>query len=64
MLNLTLRQELRGRRHKGTTIELTNAKNTGAIDIAARDFLAITYPTTDLLEGLRGVGPEKGARWY
>jgi len=60
MLNLNLREEFRGRRHKGTTIELTNAKNTGAIDVAARDFLNITYPTTDVLEALRGVGPGKG----
>jgi hypothetical protein len=35
MLGLTLRQEFRGRRLKGTAIKLANDSNTGATEIAA-----------------------------
>ena len=48
MLGLTLREEFRGKRLKGTAIELSNDSNTGATQIAARRFLDITYPTHDL----------------
>ena len=49
MLGLTLREEFRGRRLKGTAIELANETKIGATQVAAADFLRITYPTTDLL---------------
>ena len=46
MLGLTLREEFRGKRLKGTAIELSNDQNTGATQIAAKQFLEITYPRT------------------
>ena len=60
MLGLTLRNEFRGNRLKGTAIELSNETNTGATQIAAQEFLAITYPTHDLLKGIEAVGPNQG----
>jgi len=60
MLGLTLREEFRGRRLKGTAIELSNDQNTGATQIAAKQFLEITYPTHDLLKGIEAVGPNQG----
>ena len=60
MLGLTLREEFRGKRLKGTAIELSNESNTGATQIAAREFLEITYPTHDLLKGIEAVGPSQG----
>lgn len=60
MLGLTLRKEFTGRRLKGTAIELTNKNNTGAIQMPAANFLAITYPTTDVLKTLEAAGPDQG----
>jgi hypothetical protein len=60
MLGLTLREEFRGKRLKGTAIELSNNTNTGATQIAAQKFLEITYPTHDLLKGIEAVGPNQG----
>ena len=60
MLGLTLRDEFRGKRLKGTAIELSNDTNTGATQIAAQPFLEITYPTHDLLKGIEAVGPGQG----
>lgn len=60
MLGLTLREEFRGKRLKGTAIELSNDSNTGATQIAAKKFLEITYPTHDLLKGIEAVGPHQG----
>jgi ABC-type phosphate/phosphonate transport system ATPase subunit len=60
MLGLTLREEFRGRRLKGTAIELSNETNTGATQIAAQEFLEITYPTHDLLKGIEAVGLNQG----
>ena len=60
MLGLTLREEFRGRRLKGTAIELSNDTNTGATQVAAKEFLEITYPTHDLLKGIEAVGPNQG----
>src|SRR5690606_22719681 len=60
MLGLTLREEFRGKRLKGTAIELSNDANTGATQIAAQEFLEITYPTHDLLKGIEAVGPNQG----
>lgn len=60
MLGLTLREEFRGRRLKGTAIELSNETSTGATQIAAHEFLKITYPTHDLLKGIEAVGPDQG----
>lgn len=60
MLGLTLREEFRGKRLKGTAIELSNDQRTGATQIAAKQFLEITYPTYDLLKGIEAVGPDQG----
>lgn len=60
MLGLTLREEFRGKRLKGTAIELSNDSHTGATQIAAKQFLEITYPTHDLLKGIEAVGPNQG----
>jgi hypothetical protein len=60
MLGLTLRKEFRDGRLKGTTIELSNDQHTGAIQIEARQFLEITYPTYDLLKGIRAIGSDQG----
>ncbi len=60
MLGLELRKEFKGRRLKGTAIELTNEAHTGATQVPAADFLSITYPTHDLLKAIEAIGPEQG----
>ena len=60
MLQLTLRKEFTGRRLKGTAIELANSSNTGATQVAAADFLEITYPSTDALAAIEAVGTGDG----
>src|SRR5689334_24243527 len=60
MPGLKLREEFRGARLKGTAIELSNDQQTGATQIAAKEFLEITYPTHDVLKGIEAVGPNQG----
>ncbi len=60
MLGLTLQEEFRGKRLKGTAIDLSNDTNTGATQIAAKAFLEITYSTHDLPKGIEAVGPKQG----
>jgi len=60
MLGLTLRDEFKGRRLKGTAIELTNKNNTGATQVPADEFLRITYPSADVLKMLEASGPDQG----
>jgi hypothetical protein len=60
MLGLILREEFRGKRLKGTSIELSNDANTGATQVAAKALLEITYPTFDVLKGIEAVGPGQG----
>ncbi len=60
MLGLTLREEFKGRRLKGTAIELTNRNNTGATQVPAEEFLRITYPSTDVLKMIEAAGPDQG----
>ncbi len=55
MLGLELREEFRGKRLKGTQIELPSA-----VAVAAADFLRITYPTGDVLTALEAIGPSQG----
>ena len=55
MLGLELREEFRGKRLKGTQIELPDA-----VKLAAADFLRITYPTGDVLAAVESIGPEAG----
>lgn len=60
MLGLSLRDEFRNKRLKGTAIELTNNSNTGATQIPASDFLRITYPSHDVLKTIEAAGPNQG----
>jgi hypothetical protein len=60
MLGLSLRKEFQGRRLKGTAIELSNDAQTGATQIAASEFLEITYPSLDFLKALEAVSPGQG----
>jgi hypothetical protein len=60
MLGLALREEFRGRRLKGTAIELANESQTGATQVGAPAFLEITYPSLDLLKALEAVSPGQG----
>lgn len=60
MLGLTLREEFKGRRLKGTAIELTNKSNTGATQVSAADFLRITYPSHDVLKTIEAAAPSQG----
>ena len=60
MLQLTLRDEFQGRRLKGTAIELANASRTGATQMAAADFLEITYPSADARAALEAAGSGHG----
>src|SRR5947209_2532416 len=57
MLDLRLRDEFRGKRLKGTTVDFTNTSKTGALDVSASDFLKITYPSFDLLKTVEATGP-------
>src|ERR1700722_18474713 len=57
MLDLRLRDEFRGNRLKGTTVDFTNTSKTGALDVSAADFLKITYPSFDLLKTVEATGP-------
>lgn len=52
MLGLELRQEFRGKRLKGTTVDFKNQSGTGALDVTAAEFLKITYPSHDLLKAI------------
>lgn len=60
MLGLSLREEFKGRRLKGTAIELANSNNTGATQVGAANFLGITYPTADVLAAFEAIGPGRG----
>ena len=57
MLGLKLRPEFAGKILQGTQIDLTNSRKTGATQVPAADFLAITYPTTDLIGMLAAAAP-------
>jgi len=57
MLDLKLREEFRGKKLKGTTIDFTNQSKTGALEVPADEFLKITYPSFDLLKTIEATGP-------
>jgi hypothetical protein len=57
MLGLQLREEFRGKKLKGTTVDFKNQSGTGALDVSAREFLKITYPSYDLLKAIEAIGP-------
>ncbi|QDS97680.1 DUF499 domain-containing protein [Adhaeretor mobilis] len=57
MVDLQLREEFKGKRLKGTTVDFTNQSKTGALQRDAADFLRITYPSHDLLKTIEATGP-------
>ena len=57
MVDLKLREEFRGKRLKGTTVDFTNQSKTGALDVPAAEFLKITYPSFDLLKTIEATSP-------
>jgi hypothetical protein len=57
MLGLQLREEFRGARLRGTTIDFNNDAKTGALDLQAKDFLRITYPSIDLVKTVKAAAP-------
>lgn len=59
MLGLSLRDEFKGERLKGTTIDFSADKPTSALKKSAAEFLSITYPSTDLLRMFEATQPEK-----
>src|ERR1039457_5298477 len=59
MLNLTLRDEFKGERLKGTTIDFSADKETSALQKTTAEFLNITYPSVDLIQILEATQPGK-----
>jgi hypothetical protein len=59
MLNLQLRDEFKGERLKGTTVDFSSDKQTSALKRSAAEFLSITYPSVDLLQVLEATQPDK-----
>lgn len=59
MLNLILRDEFKGDRLKGTTIDFSADKETSALQKPTAEFLNITYPSVDLLQILEATQPGK-----
>lgn len=59
MLNLQLRDEFKGERLKGTTIDFSSDKETSALKRSAAEFLSITYPSVDLLRVLEATQPDQ-----
>jgi len=59
MLNLQLRDEFKGERLKGTTIDFSADKPTSALQKTAAEFLGITYPSVDLLRVFEATQPDK-----
>jgi hypothetical protein len=57
MLDLSLRQEFKGERLKGTTIDFSADKPTSALKQSTTDFLSITYPSVDLLRVFEATQP-------
>jgi hypothetical protein len=59
MLNLILRDEFKGERLKGTTIDFSADKATSALQKPSAAFLDITYPSVDLIKILDATQPGK-----
>ncbi len=59
MLNLTLRDEFKGERLSGTTIDFSADKATSALQKPTAEFLGITYPSVDFLKILEATQPGK-----
>ena len=59
MIDLALRDEFKGKRLRGTTVDFTNNKGDGALQQDSADFLRITYPSHDLLKTIEACEPGK-----
>ena len=59
MLKLALRAEFKGERLKGTTIDFSADKRTGALTKSSDEFLSITYPSVDLLKVFEATQPDR-----
>jgi hypothetical protein len=59
MLNLKLRDEFKGERLRGTTIDFSADRPTSALQKSTAEFLSITYPSVDLLRVLEATQPDK-----
>jgi len=59
MLDLALRDEFKGDRLKGTTIDFSADKPTSALHRSTAEFLSITYPSVDLLRVFEATQPDK-----
>jgi Protein of unknown function (DUF499) len=59
MLDLVLRQEFRGERLRGTTIDFSADRPTSALQRSTAEFLSITYPSVDLLRVFEATQPDK-----
>jgi hypothetical protein len=59
MLNLQLRDEFKGERLKGTTVDFSADKATSALQEPAAEFLSITYPSVDLLRVFEATQPDR-----
>src|ERR1044072_1443143 len=59
MLNLQLRDEFKGARLKGTTIDFSADKPTSALQKSTTEFLNITYPSVDLLRVFEATQEDK-----
>ncbi|MSQ72376.1 MAG: hypothetical protein EXR27_13930 [Betaproteobacteria bacterium] len=57
MLGLQLRDEFRGAKLQGTTIDFSDDSKTGALDQSAKKFLRITYPFVDVIKTLQAIAP-------
>jgi hypothetical protein len=59
MLNLQLRDEFKGERLRGTTIDFSADRPTSALQKPTVEFLSITYPSVDLLRVFEATQPDK-----
>src|SRR5258705_13647543 len=59
MLELALRQEFKGDRLRGTTIDFSADRPTSALQRSTAEFLGITYPSVDLLRVFEATQPNK-----
>ena len=59
MLGLNLRDEFKGERLKGTTIDFSADSATSALKKSTAEFLSITYPSVDLLRMFDATQPDK-----
>ena len=59
MLKLALRPEFKGELLKGTTIDFSTDKKTGALNKSSSEFLSITYPSVDLLKVFEATQPDR-----